>query len=271
MTRPRPGSRVAALAVAATAAALALAGCAASDDGPSGSGTLEPVGPELTGTLTVFAAASLTDTFDALAETFEQKYPSLDVVISYGGSSGLAAQITEGAPADVFAAASKATMTTVTNAGDASDPEIFASNTLELAVPAGNPAGVTGLADLADAELAIALCDVAVPCGAATQQLLDSVGVVAAPDTLEQDVKAVLTKVELGEADAGLVYVTDVQAAGDGVEGIEVPEAADVVTRYPIAVLTGAPNPDAAARWVAFVLSDAGQEALADAGFGPMS
>lgn len=261
----------AALAATVTAVALALAGCSgpAAESTPTPTPSASETSDTLTGTLTVFAAASLTETFDSLATEFEQQHPNVDVVLSYGGSSGLAAQITEGAPADVFAAASEATMTTVTEAGDASGPTIFTSNTLELAVPAGNPAGITGLSDLADPALAIALCDVAVPCGAATQKLLDSVGIVASPDTLEQDVKAVLTKVELGEADAGLVYVTDVQAAGDGVEGIVVPGAADVVTRYPIAVLSTAPNPDAAAAWVAFVLSDAGQQALADAGFGP--
>lgn len=259
------------LAAGLLVAGAALAGCSvpAVGPGPTPSPTPTEQANTLTGTLTIFAAASLTETFDALAAEFEAAHPDVDVALSYGGSSGLATQITEGAPADVFAAASEATMKTVTDSGDATDPTIFTSNTLELAVPAGNPAGVTGLTDLANPDLAVALCDVAVPCGAATQKLLDSVGIVAAPDTLEQDVKAVLTKVELGEADAGLVYVTDVRAAGDGVEGIEVPEAADVVNRYPIAVISSAPNPDAAAAWVAFVLSDVGQKALTDAGFGP--
>jgi molybdate transport system substrate-binding protein len=246
---------------------LALAGCAAADGAGEGGDTGTPPAGTLAGTVTVFAAASLTGTFDALATEFEQQHPNVDVVLSYGGSSGLATQITEGAPADVFAAANESTMSTVTDAGDATDPTIFTTNTLELVVPAGNPAGITGLADLANADLAIALCDPAVPCGSAAQQLLDSAGVTASPDTLEEDVKAVLTKVELGEADAGLVYVTDVQSAGDKVEGIEVPEAQDVINRYPIAVLADAPNPDAAQAWVDFILSDDGQSALADAGF----
>jgi molybdate transport system substrate-binding protein len=244
--------------IAGTAMILALAGCTAS--GPS-----QPGSP--TGTLTVFAAASLTETFDALAARFESEHPGVDVVLNFGGSSSLATQITEGAPADVFAAADQSTMETVVEAGDAGDPVVFTTNTLVLVTPAGNPAGVTSLADLADPDLAIALCDPAVPCGSAAQRLLARVGVVARPDTLEEDVKAVLTKVELGEADAGLVYVTDAHAKGSTVELIDVPEAQQVTNRYPIAVVTGAPNPDAARAWVDYVLSDEGQAVLSEAGF----
>jgi molybdate transport system substrate-binding protein len=248
--------------LALLALVVALAGCSTPvppADTPQ-PGTLE-------GTVTVLAAASLTETFDALATSFESEYPGVDIVLSYGGSSTLATQITEGAPVDVFAAANESTMQTVVDAGDAHDPQIFTTNTLEVAVPAGNPAGVTGLGDLAKDELAIALCDPAVPCGSAAQTLLGSAGIAAKPDTLEQDVKAVLTKIELGEADAGLVYITDVVAAGDAVEGIEVPEAADVVNRYPIVVLNDAPNAAAAHAWVGYVLSPEGQRALAAAGF----
>lgn len=246
--------------MALTIVGLMLTGCAA--------GAPESPAPDaVEGTVTVLAAASLTDTFDALATSFESEYPGVDVVLGYGGSSALATQITEGAPADVFAAANESTMQVVVDAGDAQTPVVFATNTLELVVPAGNPARVTGLADLGNADLAIALCDPAVPCGSAAQALLASAGVTAQPDTLEQDVKAVLTKIELGEADAGLVYLTDVVAAGGAVEGIEVPEASDVVNRYPIAALSAAPNPVAARTWVDFVLSEAGQRALADAGF----
>jgi molybdate transport system substrate-binding protein len=240
----------------------ALTGCSAA---PAPADTPQP--GTLEGTVTVLAAASLTETFDALAASFENEYPGVDIVLSYGGSSALATQITEGAPADVFAAANESTMQSVVDAGDAADPTVFTTNTLEIAVPAGNAAGVTGLADLAKDELAIALCDPAVPCGSAAQTLLDSAGIAAKPDTLEQDVKAVLTKIELGEADAGLVYITDVVAAGDAVEGIDVPEAADVINRYPIVVLNDAPNAAAAHAWVAYVLSPEGQRALAAAGF----
>ncbi|MBX3193899.1 MAG: molybdate ABC transporter substrate-binding protein [Microbacteriaceae bacterium] len=240
---------------------VALAGCSTpAPPPPAPPGFLE-------GTVTVFAAASLTEVFDSLEPTFETAYPGVDLVLDYGGSSGLAAQIIEGAPADVFAAADEATMQTVVDAGHALEPEIFTANRLELVVPAGNPGGVTGLADLADPDLAIALCDAAVPCGAAAQALLAAAGITARPDTLEQDVKAVLTKVELGEADAGLVYRTDVVAAGGAVEGIEVPEAADIVNRYPIAIVSGTPNGTGAHAWVEYVLSDTGRQALAAAGF----
>ena len=261
MTRRWPG------AVAAAIAAVILAGCATTGDGP-GDGPGTEIPDPATGTITVFAASSLTEVFGVLETEFEQLHPSADVVLNLGGSGALAAQITEGAPADVFAAASEAPMTTVVDAGDAADATIFATNTLEIAVPAGNPAGVTGLADLTDPALAIALCDPSVPCGAAAQALMEAAGLVAAPDTLEEDVKAVLTKIELGEADAGLVYVTDVVAAGAAVEGIVVPEAADVINRYPIAVASGTRNLAAAQAWVDFVLSDVGRTALAAAGFG---
>jgi molybdate transport system substrate-binding protein len=251
-------------------AALALAGCTAgpAGDGPDDGG---PPGAEIpdpaTGTITVFAAASLTEAFGELEILFEQLHPSADVVLNFGGSGALASQITEGAPADVFAAASEAPMETVIDAGDASAPAVFATNTLEIAVPPGNPAGITGLADLADPQLTIALCDPSVPCGAAAETLMRLAGYQPAPDTLEEDVKAVLTKVVLGEADAGLVYLTDVVAAGDAVEGIEVPEAADLINSYPIAVISGAANPEGARAWVDFVLSADGRTALADAGF----
>jgi molybdate transport system substrate-binding protein len=259
---PRPG--------AATVAALALVltGCAAGagDGGGDGQGT--ELADPFAGTITVFAAASLTEVFGVLETAFEQRHPSADVVLNLGGSGALATQIIAGAPADVFAAASEEPMTTVVDAGDADAPSFFATNTLELAVPAGNPGGVSALEDLADPGLAVALCDPSVPCGAATEAVMRRAGVVPAPDTLEEDVKAVLTKIELGEADAGLVYATDVAAAAGSVEGIFVPEAAEVVNRYPIAVMSAAPNPEGARAWADFVLSADGQAALAAAGFG---
>jgi molybdate transport system substrate-binding protein len=218
--------------------------------------------------ITVFAAASLTEAFDTLAARFEAEHPNVEVVLSYGGSAGLAQQVVEGAPVDVFASAAEPPMRTVADAGLAVDPVVFATNTLELAVPAGNPAGVTGLDDLANVDLRIALCDPSVPCGAASEELLAREGVPAAPDTLESDVKAVLTKVSLGEVDAALVYRTDVQAVGDEVEGIEVPGAASVVNRYPIAALAEAVDAETAAAFVAFVTGGAGREVLAEAGFG---
>ena len=184
-------------------------------------------------TVTVFAAASLTEAFDELALRFEAANPGVDVVLSYGGSSALATQIGEGAPADVFAAASEDAMQPLTDVY-----EVFATNTLQLAVPIGNPAGVEALADLAEPSLVLALCAPEVPCGAASQALFEAAGLAPVADTYEQDVKAVLTKVELGEVDAGLVYRTDVRSAD--VEGIALPEAEDVVNRYPITALTPA-------------------------------
>jgi molybdate transport system substrate-binding protein len=249
----RTVKRVAAVAMM-LAVATTLAGCVPSS----------PPQPtnELTGEVTVFAAASLTDSFQQIADDFEHDYPGVSIQFSFGGSSGLAQQLIAGAPADVFAAASPETMQLVTDAGVASTSTNFASNTLEIAVPAGNPGGVTGPADLANPNLAIALCAVGVPCGAASEAYLTGKGITASVDTYEQDVKAVLTKVELGEVDAGLVYVTDVKAAGDGVEGIPVDSAA---VDYPITTLT---DNAAAHAFVDYVLSAKGQAVLAAAGFG---
>ncbi|MGY1705296.1 molybdate ABC transporter substrate-binding protein [Geodermatophilus sp. SYSU D00697] len=246
------------------AAVLLLAGCGGSpDDGATGE-----TGDGLTGTLTVFAAASLTDVFTGLGESLEDQQPGLDVQFNFAGSSALATQITQGAPADVFASANQAQMTVVTDAELAEgDPVVFTSNVLEIAVPAGNSAGVTGLADLAREDLAVALCAPEVPCGAAAEDVLAAAGVTAAPDTLEEDVRAALTKVELGEVDAALVYASDVAAAGDAVEGIAFPEAEGAVNDYPIVALAEAPNPGAAAAFVDLVRSEEGQQALADAGF----
>ena len=168
----------------------------------------------------------------------------------------------------VFASASPTTMAVVTDAGLADgEPVIFVRNRLEIAVPAGNPGGVTGLADFANEDLTIALCAEEVPCGAAAIKAFAAAGIMPAPDTLEQDVKSALTKVELGEVDAALVYRTDVIVAGDAVEGIEFSEAEEAINDYPIVVLADAPNPDAAQAFMAYVLSEAGIQVLADAGF----
>ena len=259
--------RAAALVVAA--AGLALAGCAPS---AADGGRAAPAAPESEelrpATLTVFAAASLTDAFEELAARFQERNPSVEVALNFGGSAALAQQVVEGAPADVFAAAAEPPMQTLVDAGLVDDAVVFATNTLELAVPAANPAGVSGLSDLARVGLRIALCDPSVPCGAASATLLDAEGVVASPHTLESDVKAVLTKVSLGEVDAALVYRTDVLAAGDAVEGIEVPAAASVVNRYPVGALANTAQPDAAEAFVALVTGAGGSEVLDRLGFG---
>lgn len=255
------------LAVAG-AIVLAVSGCSGPADGASTGGPASGAEAGPTGQVTVFAAASLTDVFGDIETRFEQVNPQVEVVVSYAGSSSLAQQIRQGAPADVFASADRATMATVEEEGVASGSTPFASNTLEIVVPAGNPGGVAGLADLARSDLAIALCEETVPCGAASATLLAAAGVAAAPDTLEQDVTSVLTKVRLGEADAGLVYRTDVIAAGDAVDGVPAAGAQDAVNVYPIAVLADAPNPVAAAAFAEFVLSDDAREILDAAGFG---
>lgn len=240
----------------ALVAVLALAGCAAPAPAPD----------TLSGTINVFAAASLTDSFQAIADAFTAEHPGVDVVFNFGGSSGLATQIVEAAPADVFAAASPATMTTVTDAAlTDGDPVDFATNVLEIAVASGNPGSITGLDDFAKADKTIALCAVEVPCGAAAATLFEAAGITPSVDTYEQDVKSVLTKVELGEVDAGIVYVTDVRAAGEKIDGIEVDSAP---VNYPIATLSGSTNKEAAKAFVDFVRSDKGQSILKAAGFG---
>jgi len=243
------------------AGAALLAACASPATEPAASGT-SAADDALTGTVEVYAAASLQRSFDEIATAFEAAHPGVTVAPVYDGSSTLATQIGEGAPADVFASADEKNMAKV--AAQAPAPQIFAANTLVIAVPTGNPGQVQTLADLS--RVTTVLCAPEVPCGAASQTLLSNAGVVVSPASSEQNVTAVLTKVAAGEADAGLVYATD--AVGrDDVEAI-VPDGADaVVNRYPIAVLSDAPNPEAAAAFVAFVLSEDGQRLLADAGF----
>jgi len=240
--------------------AVAVTGCA-------GAGTSGGPG-QPSSEIVVLAAASLTEAFTQIAADFEAAHPGTDVTLGFGGSSTLGPQIVAGAPADVFAAASPDTMRLVVEAGAVSGaPAVFARNRLQIAVPAGNPADVGGLADLADPDLLVALCAPEVPCGAAAETALAAAGVQARPDTLEQDVRAVLTKIELGEVDAGLVYRTDVLAAGAAVEGVRLPVAHDTVSDYLIAALADADDPDLAVAFVDCVLSEQGQETLADAGF----
>jgi molybdate transport system substrate-binding protein len=226
-----------------------------------------PTAAEQGGTVNVFAAASLTDAFRQIADEVEQANPGLRVVLNVGASSALAQQIVSGAPADVFAAASPATMTTVTDAGEATAPRVFARNRLQIAVPADNPGGVTGLADFADQDRTFALCAAEVPCGAAAAVVFSTAGIRPAPDTLEQDVRAALSKVVLGEVDAALVYRTDVLAAGSKVRGIGFPEAEQAASDYLLATLTSAPNASGAEAFAAYVRSSEGQRILAKAGF----
>ncbi|MCG8925937.1 molybdate ABC transporter substrate-binding protein [Lentzea sp. CC55] len=242
-------------------AVLVLVGC-----GPATPST--PDSGEVGGGITVFAAASLTETFTRLGEDFEAANPGTEVRFNFAASSALARQLGQGAPADVFASAAPANMKQVTDTGAVTDtPTTFARNKLAIAVPKGNPGKIAGLADFAVADRKIALCAEQVPCGAASRKVFDAAKVTPAPDTLEQDVKAVLTKVTLGEVDGALVYRTDVRAAGGEVEGIDFAEAGQAVNDYPIAPVAQARNAATAKAFVAFVLSDRGRSVLDQAGF----
>jgi molybdate transport system substrate-binding protein len=264
--------------VAVTAGAtalLALTACSSSDDDTSsGAPAATPTGTagsratKVSGTVVVFAAASLKESFTTLGEDFEKAYPGTKVVFSFGGSDTLAASITGGAPADVFAAASPTTMKTVTDAGDGDGtPDTFVRNRLEIATLPGNPRHITTLKDLTGSGLKVALCAKTVPCGAAAQTALRAGGLRLTPVSYEQDVKSALTKVELKEVDASVVYRTDVKAAGGKVTGVDFPEAAKAVNAYPIVTLEHAPNPAAARAFVALVESAQGQKVLGEAGF----
>jgi molybdate transport system substrate-binding protein len=261
----------------AVVAALALAGCGGGSSSSSattagsgataGAGASSSGGSGLHGTITVLAAASLKESFTAIGNAFESANPGTTVTFSFGASSSLAQQITQGAPADVFASASPKNMQQVVDAKAASDPTAFARNVLEIAVPTDNPAKVASLQDLAGPGVKVALCQPQVPCGDLAQKVLAKAKVAVKPATLEADVKAALTKVQLGEVDAGLVYVTDVEAAGDKVSGVQIPADVNLATTYPIAELSGSKNADLAKAFVQYVLSAAAKADLTEAGF----
>lgn len=218
--------------------------------------------------LLVSAAASLTDVFSEMETTFENANPGVDVILNLGGSSTLREQILEGAPADVYASANTSNMEQVEAAGEvAESSSIFARNLLQIAVPPGNPAGVTGLGDFGRDELLIGLCAAGVPCGDFAREALANAGVTPALDTNETDVRALLTKIESGELDAGITYVTDVVSAGGAVEGVDIAEEDNVIASYPIAVLSDARAPEMASAFVGFVLSEEGQAILERHGF----
>jgi molybdate transport system substrate-binding protein len=222
--------------------------------------------------VTVFAAASLTDAFTAAGEAFEQEYPDADVTFNFAASSDLVTQIAEGAPADVFASADQRTIDEVVEADlAAGEPATFATNSLMIIVEPRNPLGIESVADLADPDLIVVTCAPEVPIGGYTQEVFAAAGVEVTPDSFEENVRGIVGKVVAGEADAGVVYATDVTAAGDDADGVPIPDEINVVAEYPIAALADAPNPDGAAAFVEFVLSDRGQAILAEFGFGPPS
>ncbi len=256
-------TRLSRLTAAAAGLALLAAGCSGSD----GAGGADDAGAG-TVTLQVFAAASLQEPFEEIGERFESEHEGVEVEFTLAGSSTLVEQIRQGAPADVFASADTSTMDTLGRAGlQGADPAVFTTNTLMIAVPAGNPAGVTSLHSLTADGLNLVVCAPVVPCGAATETVEQAAGLEFAPVSEEQSVTDVLNKVTTGEADAGLVYVTDVQKAGDAVAGIAFPEAADAVNDYPITTVKGAENAELGQKFVDLVADDAGQEILAGYGF----
>jgi molybdate transport system substrate-binding protein len=249
-------------------AGLLLAGCGSSST-PAAStpSTTTSSSPTLSGTVNVFAAASLKEAFTKLGQQFEAAHPGAKVVFNFGPSSGLATQINQGAPADVFASASTKNMDQVVKAGAAASPTNFASNVMEIAVPPTNPAHVTQLSDLAKSTVKVALCQKAVPCGVTAAKVFANAKLTVTPVTQEVDVKSVLAKVSLGEVDAGVVYVTDVRAAGDKVKGMEIPTDVNASTKYPIATLTKASNKATAQAFTDYVLSADGASVLTAAGF----
>ncbi|MBF4595345.1 molybdate ABC transporter substrate-binding protein [Curtobacterium flaccumfaciens] len=265
MSRLRP---FAALALAATVA-LGLAACTAPDagSGASASAGSDTEGP--TGSITVFAAASLQQTFTTLGKQFETANPGASIQFSFAGSSDLVTQIQNGAPADVFASADEANMAKLASTDLASgSPQDFATNVLEIAVAPGNPKGITDLDDLRAPGVQLVTCAAPVPCGAATAEVESASGVDLEPVSEEQSVTDVLGKVESGQADAGLVYVTDVRGAGGKVDGVPFDESGKAVNTYPIGVLRESQDPALAQAFSEYVRSAAGQRVLADAGFG---
>ena len=254
-------------ALAATSFLLAGCGSGSGGGGASAAPGTSASAPAPSGTITVFAAASLTESFKAIGADFEKKHPGTKVNFSFGASSTLATQIVQGAPADVFASAAPKNMQQVVDAHDAADPKTFAKNMLEVAVPASNPANITQLSDLAKPGVKVALCTSAVPCGAGAKTIFEKAKLTVKPATLEADVKAVLTKVTMGEVDAGVVWATDVLAAGAKVKGIPIPADLAYSSNYPIAALTTSKNAETAKAFVDYVLSVDGATALTHAGF----
>ena len=262
--RAAAGRRAALLAAACAAGgALMLAACGPSAGRP-------PTAGKPSGTVVVFAATSLSAAFDAIGARFEKAHPGMAVKFNFNGSSSLATSLKQGAPADVFASANTANMAVVTGDKLASGtPKVFARNQAEIMVEAGNPRHVKTVGDLASPAVKVVLCAPEVPCGALARDVLRNAGVTVRPASEETSVGGVVTKVSLGEADAGIVYVTDVKAAGDKVAGVPIPAAQNETADYPIVALKDAPDAGAAAAFIGYVLGPDGQRVLASYGFLP--
>jgi molybdate transport system substrate-binding protein len=269
MSTPR---RLATALLAVGALTAALAGCASGAPGAAGSSSAAAgasTTPALSGTITVFAAASLKSTFTQLTSDFEAKHPGTKITLNFAGSSDLVTQITQGAPADVFASADTKNMAKLTDAKLVDGaPVNFATNVLEIAVPPSNPASISAFADLAKPGVKVVVCAPQVPCGAATETVEKATGTTLTPVSEESSVTDVLGKVTSGEADAGLVYVTDVKTAGDKVKGIPFAESDQAVNTYPIAAVGTSKNKELAAAFIATVTGSEGKKVLSDAGFG---
>jgi molybdate transport system substrate-binding protein len=243
-------------------AALLLAACGGVAAQPG------PTPPQVSGSLTVLAAASLTAAFTRIGNEVHKKYPGVDVRFSFAGSSTLATQIQQGAPGDIFASADQANMQKVVTGGlNMGTPSVFAHNKLQIAVQAGNPKHVTTLNDLANPAIKVVVCAPGVPCGTYSTTTFTKAGITVKPVSQEQDVKAVLTKVSLGEADAGIVYVTDVRAGGSQVEGVTIPDNLNTTAEYPIVELKTMQSEAAARTFVDYVAGTEGQRTLASFGF----
>ncbi|HEY5857984.1 MAG TPA: molybdate ABC transporter substrate-binding protein [Aldersonia sp.] len=263
-------ARVSAAAILATGLVFA-AGCSSSDSGSESTTTAAAAtsaGGEVTGEITVFAAASLNSTFTELGKSFESAHPDTAVTFNFAGSSDLVTQLEQGAPGDVFASANTANMDKAVDSElVAGEPVDFASNVLTIVTAPGNPKGITGFADLAAPGTTVVVCAEQVPCGAATKTVEENTGVTLTPVSEESSVTDVLGKVTSGQADAGVVYVTDAKGAGDAVTEVTFPESAEAVNVYPIAVLEESKNPATAQAFVDLVTGPEGQEVLSEAGF----
>ncbi len=243
-------------AISAALVLLAAPGCGGGDGDSSSSGTL-----------TVLAAASLTESFTELGRMFETEHPGVDVTFNFAGSTALARQLAEGAPGDVLATADQPSMQRAVDAGTVVEPVVFARNRLEIIVAKGNPKAIRQLGDLARPGVVAVLCAPEVPCGALAAEALQRSGVVLGPASLEENVKGVVSRVTLGEADAGIVYATDVRAAASAADGVAIPDEANVVADYPVALATRAANPPTARAWIDLLLFAEGRRILADFGF----
>jgi molybdate transport system substrate-binding protein len=255
--------------------AVTAAACSSSSSKPSKTNTSSAIVTDsqsapkgkLEGSITVYAASSLTGAFTTLKTMFIKAHPGVFVTTTFGASSALATQIEQAAPVDVFASAAPANMDSVVRAGQATDPVNFVSNSLEVAVPPSNPGKVTKLADLAKSNVQVAVCASAVPCGVVATKVFANAKIKVKPKASLADVKSTLAAVESGNVDAGLVYITDVKAAGAKVKGVVIPSSVNSSTEYPIAALSHAKNPTLAKAWVSFVLSPTGKQVLAQDGF----